>query len=752
MTMTAALHDTLAGRYRIERELGRGGMATVYLAHDVRHDRPVALKVLHRELAVSLGAERFLREIGIAARLSHPHILPLLDSGDAQGLLYYVAPYLPGGSLRERLDREPQLPIRDAVRIAREVGSGLDFVHRSGFVHRDIKPANILFVDGHAVLADFGVAHAVFGGQLGSVTEGGIAVGTPAYMSPEQASGEKVLESRSDVYSLACVVFEMLTGEPPFDGASPRSVMAKHVTATPRPLRSLRPDASADIERALAAALAKSPGDRPASAVEFTAALEEDAPTAARFLATPTRSIAVLPFVNASGDPENEFLSDGITDELIDALAKVDGLRVASRTSVFALKGKAQDVRAIGVLLGTAYVLEGTLRRAGDRLRITAQLTCTDDGRLVWSQRYERMLADVFDMQDEIARTIVGTLRATSFADLSQPSPHVRHTESVKAYSLYLHGRYAWNKRTQEGVAEGIHYFHEAIAEDPKFAAAYTGLADSYALQVDYRNVPVEEGFERARSYARQAIALNDSLAEAHASLAWTLFIHDWEWAGAEQEFRRAIELDPRYATARQWYGFLLASQGRMDEGLVEEHTALELDPASVPIRRSVGWLYFYARRSEQAEYHLERAIELNPTAEETYRVLGLNLAQVGRFAEAERVLREGLTLPGAGSYSRATLAYVLARSGKRDEAVSMLRELEALAQRQYVSPVAFATIHLGLENKDAALTWAERAYDERRGWLAYLNVNPIMDPIRGEPRFEKLVDRMKLCSTRPAV
>jgi serine/threonine-protein kinase len=737
------LRAALADRYDLGRELGRGGMATVYLAHDRKLGRPVAIKVLHPGLAASLGSERFLREIRIAARLTHPHILPLIDSGETDGLLYFVTPYVEG-SLRDRLARAPRLPFGEALRIARDVGAGLDYAHRQGFVHRDVKPGNILFADGHAVLADFGIARACSAAGAEAVTEIGQALGTPEYMSPEQAAGEPDLGPRSDVYSLACVVYEMLAGEPPIRGGGSRATMARQVTEVPRPLRALRPDAPARVERVLARALAKDPADRFPSAAEFVAALEDARPGAAAEPPAAIRCIAVLPFVNASPDPENEYLSDGITDELIDALAKLQGLRVASRTSVFALKGKPLDVRAVGALLGAAWVLEGSVRRAGDRLRITAQLSSTEDGRLLWSERYDRALADVFAIQEEIARTIVDTLRATSFADLGEALSR-RYTSSVTAYGLYLRGRYAWNKRTQEGIVEAIHYFEQAIAEDPRYAPAYTGLADSYALQIDYRSVPVDEGFARAKAYARKALALDETVAQAHASLAWSLFIHDWDWEGAGREFRRAIELDPGYATAHQWFAFLLAAHGRLDEALVESHTAQELDPASVSIRRSVGWMYYYARRYDQARYHLSRALAMNPAAEETYRVLGLALAKQEEWGEAERVIRHGLSLPGAGTYSAATLGYVLARSGRRAAAEALLADLEARARRDYVSPVAFATLFLGLGDAARALDWADQAFQERRGWLAYFKVNPLVDPLRTEPRFQALLRRLGL-------
>ena len=739
-----SLTNTLADRYTIERVLGQGGMATVHLAEERKHKRKVAIKVLKQEFSASVGAERFLREIGIAAQLSHPHIVPLIDSGDSDGSLYYVSPYIAGGSLRDRLKRQKKLAIEDALRITREVGAALDYAHRNGFVHRDVKPENILFADDHALLADFGIAHVRKSAEGESLTLDGIALGTPEYMSPEQASGETEIGIAGDIYGLACVFYEMLAGEPPLRGASPRATMAKQVTEKARPLRTLRPDAPSGFERVLEKALAKNPEQRFATVIDFCDALDRARSEPNRPFAMTTRTIAVLPFVNASPDPDNEYLSDGITDELINALAKVEGLRVASRTSVFALKGKAQDVRAIGALLEASEVLEGTLRRSGENLRITAQLTSTDDGRLVWSERYDRRLDDVFAIQDEIAHTIVGTLRSTSFADLA-PAPTNRHTENMQAYGLYLRGRYAWNKRTSEGVFEGIKYFEEAIALDPEYALAYTGLADSYSLHIDYRNVPVHEGHQKAKFYARKAIDLDDTLAEAHASLAWSLFIYDWDWDSAATEFRRAIELDPRYAPAHQWYAFMLASQAKFDEALLEGHTAQENDPASVSVRRSLGYCYLYARKFEQARYHLDRAIAMNPTAEESYRIQGLVLTFEKHFPAAERVLREALALaPECGTYTKVTLGYSLAAAGDTSYALQVAAELEEKGKNEYVSPVELAIIYIALGEKEKALDWTDRAIDERRGWAAYLPVHPIVDPLRAEPRFKALVKRMK--------
>ncbi|HET8623173.1 MAG TPA: protein kinase [Gemmatimonadales bacterium] len=752
MTVPDGLRAALAERYRLDSELGRGGMATVYIAEDLKHGRQVAIKVLRPEIAGGSVPERFLREIRISARLVHPQIVPLHDSGQTAGFLYYVMPYLGCESLRAKLDRERRLPVAQAVRFGRAVASALDYAHRSGVLHRDIKPENILVHEGEAVVADFGIARALSSVMSDErmVSEPGFAVGTPAYMSPEQASADAEIDGRTDIYSLACVVYEMLAGQPPFAGSPARVTMTRHVVEQAQPVRALRGEAPVALEQALARALAKNPADRFATAAEFGRALDD----AIAGISTPThepvarpadrRAIAVLPFVNASPDPDTEYFSDGMTDELIDALTKVEGLRVASRTSVFALKRREADVRTLGALLGVAVVLEGSVRRSGSRLRVTARLTDVGDGRHLWSERFDRDAGDVFEVQDEIAGTIVRTLRGTLLGELGDPTPR-RYTANLTAYNLYLKGRYCWNKRRAEGLNEAIGYFEAAIAEDPGYALAYSGLADCYALHVDYRGMPVGEAMARSRELALQALALDDTLAEAHTSLAWVTFLYDWDWEAAGRGFRRAIELNPRYATARQWYAWLLVSQGRVDAALAEARAAAELDPASVSIRRSLGWLNYYARRYEAAAEQLRRALAMDPTSEENHRILGLVLTVQGRHDEAAAAFREAIAGAGESAYARGALARALASGGHTAEARRLLTELEAESQSRYVSPVALATANIALGNTDEAFRWIERARSERRGWMAYLRVEPIFDPIRPDPRFAELLATMGL-------
>ena len=741
------LRAAVADRYRIEEEIGRGGMASVYLAEDLKHGRKVAIKVLVPSSTQAYEPQRFLREIRIAARLSHPQILPVHDSGECDGMLYFVMPYAGCETLRDRLSSETVLPIDAALRVTRAVSAALGYAHRQKVLHRDIKPENILLQEGEPVVADFGVATAISaaGGDNIYITDRGFAVGTPAYMSPEQASAERDLDGRSDLYGMACVLFEMLSGQPPFAGSSPRVTMARHAIEPAPSVRSLRPAVPLAVDLALQRALAKAPSDRFATMEEFCEALITPVATAVPVApGKEDRAIAVLPFVNASADPENEYFSDGMTDELITALTQVEGLNVASRTSVFALKNLREDVRTIGARLNVSALLEGTVRKAGNRLRITVQLSNVADGRALWSERYDREMADVFAIQDEIAQTIVRTLRTTLLGKIGDPTP-VRYTENVRAYSLYLKGRFWWNRRTQADIAKGVKYFEQAIAEDPGYALAYSGLADSYALDLDYRGSPVQEGMERAREEARKAIELDETLAEAHTSLGWVTFIYDWDWAGAEREFTRAIQLNPHYATARQWHSWFLVAMGRVDEAISEGRIAMELDPASVSIRRSAGWLHYYARQYDAALDHLRRAFTMNPTSEETHRHLGLVYLQKGMYDEASGAFREALANSENDALALAGLGHVAARRGRNDEARAVLDELNNRARTRYISPVAQAGLYVTLGEPDAAFEWLERAYRDRRGWLAYLNVEPMLDGVRSDPRFLRLLERMRL-------
>src|SRR6266540_3175833 len=570
----------LANCYVIERELGRGGNAVVYLALDVKQRRRVALKMLLPELALSVRSERFLREIEIAAQLTHPHIVPLYDSGEVNGSLYYVMPYVEGESLRQRLDREPQLPLADALQIARDVADALAYAHQQGIVHRDIKPENILLEAGHAVVADFGLARALTAAAGTTVSQAGIAMGTPAYMSPEQGAATAQLDGRSDVYSLGCVLYEMLAGPPPFTGDSAQELLARHPLEPVAPLRRLRPEIPRGVEAAVLVALAKQPAERFTDVADFAAALaapETAAVLRARRQRTRAKwvrrvvaasavvllgavavgrwrgraaaagsappSVAVLPFVNLSGDTADQYFSDGMTEELINALAQVEGLRVPGRASSFAYQGKNVPYRKIGAELGVATVLEGSIRKTSVGLRVSTRLVNVADGYQIWAEQYDRPLKDAVAVQEDIAGAVVATLRI-KLATRGTAQLARRYTDNAGAYDLYLRGRFFWNRRDREGLQKAIDYFNRAIALDSGYALAYSGLADVYLYMLTTNSVLREEGYRRARVAALRAVALDSQLAEAWVTLGRMRQL-DWDWRGAEETYRQAIRLNP---------------------------------------------------------------------------------------------------------------------------------------------------------------------------------------------------------------
>jgi len=740
------LGAALADRYHLVRPVGQGGAATVYLARDLKHDRDVAIKVLRPEvIAGGYEPERFLREIRIAAGLSHPLILPLYDSDYRDGFTYYVMPFVPGSTLRGRL-REGPLPFDDALVIAGCVAQALDYAHERGFIHRDIKPENVLLHGSQAVVADFGVARAMSALAHDHITGPGLVVGTPAYMSPEQAAGDETVDGRSDIYSLGCVVYEMLSGEPPFRGPSARATIAQHITQTPPPLRVLVRRLPAAVDAVMSRVLAKAPADRFPTAQAFVRALAASAGPPSRAGAAPLarRSVAVLPFQNLSADPENEYLSDGLTDELINALTKVEGLRVPSRSAVFALKGRSENAGAVGARLGAEAVLDGSVRRAGSRLRVTVQLSSATDGTVLWSEQYDRELLDVFSIQEEIARVIVRTLRARWLEPLEDPVP-VRYQANPKAYQLYLKGRYYWNLRTQADILTAIECFEQAIVLDPRYAPAYAGLADAYALQLDYRGVPVTDGMRRAREEAERALALDETLAEGHASLGWVAFVHDWNWRVAREHFERAIELNPRYPTAHQRYACLLVATEQFADGLAHVRTAVELDPASPSIRRVAGWMSYYCRQPDEAAVEVERALALNPVSEESHRLLGLIRMFQGSYEAATVAFREAISISDENAYALAGLGHLEVLTGNRAAAEEIRATLEARGRERYVSPVALATVLIALECRDEAFASLHAAAQERRGFMAYLRVHPLVDGLRRDPRFPELLRRVGL-------
>ena len=749
--MDDRLAAALAGRYRIERELGSGGMATVFLAEDLKHHRFIALKTLRGDLSAAMEADRFLLEIEISAALTHPHILPLYDSGEADGLVYYVMPYVEGPSLRQRLVAEPRLPVSEALRIARQVVGALDYAHRRGLVHRDIKPENIMLYEDAALVTDFGIALAVRSARAGSPAEDGIVVGTPLYMSPEQAMGDPV-DLRSDLYSAGCVVYEMLAGAPPFTGETPMEITAQKLVDPVPPLRAVRPEVPAAIEAALVRSLASKADDRFATAAEMAAALEPPARVSTGRkrrtggVAGPAPSIAVLPFANPGRDPDAEIFSDGIAEELTNALSRLDGLRVVARASAFAFKGRPEDAREIGNQLGVATVLEGSVRRSDNRVRVTAELVNVADGYRLWSERYDRTVDDVFAIQDEIASAIANVLEAKLLGAPKAYAQEPARKGDPRAYEHYLRGRHLWNQRSTAALEQSVEEFDRALAIDPGHAPAQAAIADSYVILGVYSHRPPDEVMPKAKAAAEQALALDPSLAEAHTSLACVRALYEWDWPAADALFRRAIAYNPQYATAHQWYAMnCLVPTGRFQEAQAELDRALALDPLSLAVHISVGLRHFYARDLAAAAAELEKTLKLNAEFGAAYYFLGHAYIAMGRYDEAVAPLERAVGLQGGSAETMAAQATAHALAYQRPQAEALLADMERRAREAYVSPALVAQVHLGLGDHAAALDRLEEAAARRAADVVWMKVHPIYDTIRGHPRFRKLLQTTKL-------
>ena len=738
------LGAALSSRYRIERQLGEGGMATVYLAHDLRHDRKVALKVLKPDIAQTLGGERFHREIQLAARLSHPHILPLFDSGEADGVLYYVMPNVQGKSLRDRLHESRQLPVAEAVRVTCEVASALDHAHRNGVVHRDIKPENIMLQDGHALVADFGIGKALSDVEGEAFTQTGTSVGTPAYMSPEQAAGEPV-DGRSDLYSLGCVLYEMLAGEQPFTGPTVQAVIAKRFVQVPADVSALRDGVARPVARALQQVLARTPIDRfHTGAALATALLEVEEKQAAQ--AAPEKSIAVLPFASMSTDPENEFFADGITEEILNALSQVSELRVAGRTSSFSFKGKNQDLRQIGQALTVRTVLEGSVRRAGNRVRITAQLIDVTDGYHLWSERYDREITDVFAVQDEIAAAIAAKLKTT--LAIGTAARAQRATDSIEAYEAYLKGR-ALLYRRGAGIQQGFKLMQKALELDPSYALAWAGIADTYLLLGYYGNLPPDETRQKAADAAAKALEFGPDLAEAHTSRGLLALLFEWDWETAERSFRRALALNPGYSQAAAWYhvfyqGF---TRGDWTSAISGARATYERDPRSAYNASILAICYTWAgSKDAEIERFVARAEEVDKDA---FLTLWSRQLAMGSLGDLERGIDAGhaaLAATGRHIFPLLTLGLVLATTGDVDGAIAVREEAMMRSRREYMPPTAFALLEAALGNKASALEYCHKAMEHRDPqFIIFSQWWPLSEALRSYPEHRAMLREIRL-------
>ncbi|MEO8623718.1 MAG: protein kinase [bacterium] len=743
--------DSISSRYRVERELGGDGMSTVYLAVDIKHGRRVAVKIMRSDLAPGFGAHRFTREIELTARLTHPNILPLLDSGEQDGHAFYVMPFIEGESLRDLLAREKQLTITHALQIAREVADALAYAHSRGVVHRDIKPENILLSAGHAVVADFGIARATTAAVGGNMTQVGIAIGTPAYMSPEQSLGEDI-DGRTDIYALGCVLFEMLAGEVPFRAPTAVAALARKIAGPAPDLGSVR-EIPAQLEELVRRALARDVTDRIQSAEEMLEGLEAaraGGPAVERTPDAPANAIAVLAFVSMSANTDDQYLGDGISEELMHALTRLGGLRIVARTSAFAFRKSNLDVSEIGRRLKVRRVVEGSVRRSGSRLRVNAKLIDAVSAFEIWSERFDRDIVDLFDIEDEISGAIAHSLKDLLLAENGQ---HLRTnipakaapTTNLVAYEHYLKGRHFWSQRSEPALRQSADELRSALEADPNFALAYAALADTLVTMGLYGMAAPSAVMPLARDAAEHALTLDAGLAEAITAQACVRAIHDWDWSAAEQDFARAIAANPQYPTAHQWYAMhCLVPRGRFAEARTALERAKDLDPLSLSITVSIAAVDYYERRYANAIESSRNVIRLDPGFAMGYYFLGLALQQDGRAEEAVQALDSAAVLSGTGEIL-AALASALASAGELSRARAILAQLSERATEHYESPVLLAMIEVALGEPQRALAHLEEARAQRSADLMWLAVRPAFDPLRAEPDFVGLLESLRL-------
>ncbi|HZM84956.1 MAG TPA: protein kinase [Blastocatellia bacterium] len=770
--MPLVISDVIS-HYRIIKELGAGGMGEVYLAEDTRLGRQVAIKVL--PASYQYDPERrtkFLAEARATSALRSPHIAAIYDIGEHEGSMYIVMEYVEGELLSEKLRRGPLL-IRDAIDFASQIADALSEAHSLDIVHCDVKSSNLMVNErGMVKLLDFGIAAAANSNgadvddhtkKVGQPTALGLADGTVSYMSPEQAIGRD-LDRRSDIFSLGAVLYEMLTARLPFDGETPNETIDNILHAEPIPLTRLNYGVTPDLDRVVRKCLEKDRERRYQSVRDLiidlrnlqrdsdsgpgqaTAGLGRQTQVVGKTRARKNiDSLAILPLVNQSGDPELDYLSDGVTEALINSLSRLTKLRVMARSTVFRYQGRElQDAQQVGAELGVRAVVIGRLLKRGDSLIVKLEMVDANDGAHLWGEQYSRELSDIVTLEQEISTEISEHLRL-KLSNAQKKSLTKSSTENSQAYQLYLKGRYHWNKRTEEGIEKSIEYFEQAIIRDPKFALAYAGLADSYNLLASYSTKPLATPLLRAKATALKALSLDNKLAEAHAALAAVKLWREFDWEGAERVWRRAIELNPNYATAHLWLALYLAAVERMDEALSEIRLALDLEPLSRVVNLNLARILHFARRFDDAIKQCWKTIDMYPDYLIAHRRLGISYGEKGLFEEAEAEFKKALAISANDTETMSAMSYMYAAAGRDADAQGMLDRINDIAKERYVSPYSLARVHIGLGQLDEAFECLEKTFQERHGILTYIKVEPIFDRLRDDPRYAELLRKMGL-------